>query len=209
MGRQHGEPEPKERMFVRSLMVLGTVAMWCVGGWGGARAKKRDSQPADEKPAKGRVGPRKNGKQPPFYARRLLIVDLLYKRGKLVQKKVRVKILPKKKRFRRYAGRFVARLLRNKKTIERVPFDFPLLGVAATFTKTGKKINRRIEAGLESRTRLRLPWDTPAEKVVVFDRKRKKTVEINLAVLKKYPMTRRAPCRGKPRKTERSRKGNR
>lgn len=177
------------------LVAAALVVAVAVSGGAWSTAVAGDGKQKD-KPLRGKAGPGDEKKRPPIYAKEILVVELLYKRGKVVQKKLVVKKLKRRRRIRRYSGRFEVRMYSGRKVRERLQFDFPLLGVAATFTKTGKRISRRIEEGLRSRTKVVLPWDEPAERVVVWDRKRKTRRSLDLSVLKRHGMTRRKDSEG-------------
>lgn len=124
------------------------------------------------------------------WARRRLEVGLEYDRGKIVVRRLDVKQASKPKRIRLFVGRFVARLYNKKKLVGSIQFDFPLLGSAAAFTKEGRRIVRRMAARMRTSTRVELPWDAPADAVVIFDKATRKSYAVPLTALKAHPLCR-------------------
>jgi len=118
---------------------------------------------------KGRVGP---PKVPAFFsAHRVLVVSLVYERGKVRPMSQRVVPLKRLKRYRRLDGRFLLRGSHHGKRLFQVAFDFPLLGATASYTRRDRMILSKMERGLVSRVRVVVPWDRKADHLVVVDRK--------------------------------------
>jgi hypothetical protein len=138
--------------------------------------------------------PRKRAR-PYLWARRRVTATLLYSRGKVILKRLKVTRSARPKRIRLFTGRFVAQLFRGKRMINKLEFDFPLLGAAATFTKQGARIVRRMSAKMRTTTRVELPWDTQADSVVIFDKATRKRYALPLTALKSHPL-----CRPKKKK---------
>lgn len=118
----------------------------------------------------GKVGPGQVSKWPkPLVTRAYLSVALRYDRGKLVQRSIQRKWFRKRRRIRRIAGRFLAKLYRAKRLVDVVPFNFPLLAPAENFTRTGHRIARRMEANLRTATRLKVPWKASITRIEITD----------------------------------------
>ena len=204
------KPNIRPPMGTRLESALACVALGLFGVVGlpsGASAGSGKKRTSPKK--RGRVGPRRH-KPKPIYTKRVLNVELGFKSGRVSTRRLRLKKHKRKVKIPRFEGRFEARLYKKGKLIESLRFDFPLLGMAETFTATGKRLWTRVTAGVKSRTAVRLPWDVEADRVVVWDRLRKRATKIPLALLKRHGMTmvkaRKAGERN-PRKT-RPRKGS-
>ena len=146
---------------------------------------------------RGKVTRSKKRVRPYVWARRRVTATLVYRRGIVILKRIKVTRSAKPKRIRLFTGRFVARLFRGKRMINKVEFDFPLLGAAATFTKEGARIVRRMTAKMRTVTRVELPWDTQADSVVIFDKATRKRYALPLTALKSHPLCRPKKKKGK------------
>ncbi len=171
-----------------SCFVSSGILFWTLAGFASENKDATELKQTRRKFEKGRVGPA-DGKKKPLFSRRLLVVDLYYAKGRVHTSSVETRVFPKRIRIPRFEGRFEARMYRNEKMLESLRFDFPLLGDAETFTRTGDIIWKRFQKGLQSRIRLRLPWDNPVDRVEILDLKRKRSVNVDLSLLKKHGMT--------------------
>lgn len=142
----------------------------------------------NRKSLKGSVGPRIRNEKP-IYTRRLLKLTLSYAKGRVFTRQMKVTPLKKKVKLPRYQGRFEARLYRKGRLVERLNFDFPMLGMAESFTKKGAAIWLKFERGLKSHVEIKLPWDKKFDDVRIFDHKLKKVTSVPLSLLKKHGMT--------------------
>jgi hypothetical protein len=98
-----------------------------------------------------------------------LEVVLRYDRGRLLQRSIARKRFGKRRLIKRVVGRFLARLYRGKRLVDVVPFNFPLLAPAESFTRTGHRIARRLEAHLRTGTRLKVPWVRGLGRIEITD----------------------------------------
>jgi len=177
------------------LKVSFCISVFCLLGvyqssaWAEAEKEKVAQQKrVNRKSLKGRVGPRIRNKKP-IYTRRLLKLTLSYKKGRVFTRQMKVTPLKKKVKLPRYEGRFEARLYRKGRIVERLSFDFPMLGMAESYTKKGAAIWLKFERGLKSHVEIKLPWDKRFDDVRIFDHKLKKVTNVPLSLLKKHGMT--------------------
>ncbi len=175
------------------LKVSFCISIFCLLGvyhnsaWA-EKEKVTQQKRVNRKSLKGRVGPRIRNEKP-IYTRRLLKLTLSYTKGKVFTRQMKVTPLKKKVKLSRYEGRFEARLYRKGKIVERFSFDFPMLGMAESFTKKGAAIWLKFERGLKSHVELKLPWDKSFDDVRIFDHKLKTVTSVPLSLLKKHGMT--------------------
>lgn len=170
-----------------TMATLVTVALGAGTLMWGTEAQARGRRKV-AKVTKGSYGPQK-GKKKPLFARRTLRVELGYRDGKIATRHLHVKLHSKRIRIPQFEGRFEARLYKKRKIFCRVRFDFPLLGIAETFTPTGKKLWKRIKKGVKTRTTIELPWDVKAQRIVIWDRLEKRSAPVALSLMKRHGMS--------------------
>jgi hypothetical protein len=173
-------------------MTLRSISVWIFGGAVAAFVlpSPREGLARRATPTKlsGRVGPGKVNRWPkPLTTRDYLLVHLRYDRGKLVQRSVARKRFGKRRRIKRIAGRFLAKLYRGKRLVDVVPFNFPLLAPAENFTRTGHRIARRMEANLRTAIRLKLPWQRSITRIEINDIGTARRWKLNLRSLRPRP----------------------
>lgn len=156
----------------------------------GKRKKKRQ-----EAALRGRVGPDIRG--PVFIqARTWLLIDLMYDRGRIIQKGMNLKRYSKRRSVRQYLGRYEVRLFDKKKKVMRtVAFEFPLVGAQATYTRQGAGLVRKIVENVQAFARVEVPWDQAADALVVWDGIERKAHPLVLLGIGPNPM-----CHVSPRK---------
>lgn len=119
---------------------------------------------------RGTVGPEGGPRWPaPLHTRTFFRVRLKYAKGSLSQQQIRAITYPKPPRRTRLVGRFVAEAYQGKRLLDVVPFNFPLLAPAESFTPTGAAIATRMEANLVTQAELEVPWLPTIDRVLVKD----------------------------------------
>jgi len=184
-------------------MTLRDLHSWILGGVLVAFVipPTQEAQARRSKPPKlsGRVGPGKVDKWPkPLTTRDYLVVSLRYDRGKLIQRSIQRKGFGKRRRLKRIAGRFLAKLYQNKRLVDVVPFNFPLMAPAENFTRTGHRIALRMEANLRTATRLKLPWKRSITRIDIHDIGTARRWKLDLRSLRPKPRPKPRP-RNHPR----------
>jgi hypothetical protein len=81
-------------------------------------------------------------------------------------------------------GRFVAEAHQGKRLVDVVPFNFPLLAPAESFTPTGAIIASRMEANLVTRAELEIPWLPTMDRILVRDVATDRAWPLDLAALR-------------------------
>jgi hypothetical protein len=110
-------------------------------------------------------------------------VTLRWERGALTVVKVTRAELPQAKSLRRWRGRFEARALDGKKTLDYVRFDFPLLAAAEAgdeMTTEATAFGRKLRSGVTATTVVRLPLPDGATAASIYDSETKRTLPITL-----------------------------
>jgi hypothetical protein len=110
-------------------------------------------------------------------------VTLRWDRGALTVVKVTRTELPEAKALRRWRGRFEARALDGKKTLDYVRFDFPLLAAAEAgdeMTAEATAFGRKLRSGVTATTIVRLPLPDGVTAASIYDSETRRTLPITL-----------------------------
>jgi hypothetical protein len=105
-------------------------------------------------------------------------IDLRYARGEVSVVAVRSGRFAKPTNLPRWRGRFLASVLKAKKPVADVEFDFPLVAPAESedATPEARAAAERLRKGSTSTTTVRVPWPEGADTVSIWDSVTKKTV---------------------------------
>lgn len=116
---------------------------------------------------------------PPLKTKHQYELGLLYRHGEIRLTSVRAVELPKAVETARRMGRFAVELYVGQELVERVRFDFPLLG-ADEFAgqKRPQDAPPSFEKKLTTRTTIRVPHSERATKARLVDRATGKVVEL-------------------------------
>ncbi len=172
------------------IVFLGGILAACALGAPRLALARRPKPPK----LSGQVGPSKVNRWPkPLITRYYLVLNLRYDREKLTQRSLQRKRFGKRRRIKRIAGRFLAKLYQGKRLVDVVPFNFPLLAPAENFTRTGHRIARRMEANLRTATRLKVPWKRSITRIEIHDIGTARRWKINLRSLRPKPRPKPRP----------------
>lgn len=158
-------------------------------------------------PLRGRVGPHTRPQErwpAPVRTQRWLRVRLSYHRGALRQRSITALRTPKPRTHRRVAGRFLARVFAARRLLDVIPFNFPLLAPVESFTASGRRIERRMEANLRTTAQILIPFPTAADRVLIEDIADGSRWRLDLGTLRPRRATRR-PRRPSPPPRRRTR----
>jgi hypothetical protein len=105
-------------------------------------------------------------------------VDLRYARGEVSIVAVRPGRFARPTNLPRWRGRFLASVMKAKKTVADVGFDFPLVAPAESedVTPDLREAADRLRKGVTSTTTVRVPLPEGAEAISIWDSATKKTV---------------------------------
>lgn len=110
---------------------------------------------------------------PPLHSREHASYVLRFERGELSVDAVRLVSTPQPQPTARRLGRFAFELWRGPQLIDRVRFDFPLLGASVPNEE------EPLESGLTATTRVLVPLTRDATQARLVDRKRRTTVDLS------------------------------
>ncbi len=169
--------------------------------WGATLPRAANARRKRSGPVTGKVGPAKTSRWPrPLVTRDYLSLSLRYDRGRLIQRSIRRMRFSRPRLIKRVVGRFLAKIYRGKRLLDVLPFNFPLLAPAESFTRTGHRIARRMEANLRTATRIKLPYARRMTRIEITDVATSRRWAIDLRPLRRRPRPRRRPAsRSRPR----------
>ena len=119
------------------------------------------------RPVQGRVGP---GRGKPVYVTKVSgQVHFAYQRGTLRLSWVRVEHHPRPVKLRVYTGRFVLRGYSRSTLLFRQGFDLPGLAVTKAYTRTDRRLIRKMLFGASSQGLVFVPWQPKPDRLEVWD----------------------------------------
>jgi hypothetical protein len=109
-------------------------------------------------------------------------VDLKYERGEVRVVAIRPGKFAKPTNLPRWRGRFLASMMKGKKALADVEFDFPLVAPAESndATPEARAAAERLRKGVSSSTTVRIPWPEGADTLTVWDSSTRATVTARL-----------------------------
>jgi hypothetical protein len=106
---------------------------------------------------------------------------------------------PKAPRRTRQVARFLAEAYQGKRLLDVVPFNFPLLAPAESFTPTGAEIASRMEANLVTAAEVEVPWLGAIDRVLIRDVATGRLWPLDLSPLRPKEAAKDGPARADPR----------
>lgn len=135
-----------------------------------ARKAQATKTQAGEAQARGTVGPNSGQRWPkPLATRKFLRIRLRHAGGKVTQERTEQVTYPRAPKRRRVVGRFLAEVYAGNRLLDVVPFNFPLLAPAESFTSTGQRIAMQMEANLVTVTEIQAPLTPAVDRLLVRD----------------------------------------
>jgi hypothetical protein len=108
-------------------------------------------------------------------------VEVCWSGGDVKVQKVKAGRFAKPTEIKRFRGRFTAIVAKEKKAINEVDFDFPLLSAdPEEATDEAKRLGETVRKGLTTCTTVRLPWPEGADTLVIYDNATRKEVKAPL-----------------------------
>jgi len=152
-------------------VAFGTVFVLAAAG-GSASADGRDAGPVDAAPARDAGMPisKTPPDPPPMTERQQWVFDLRWDRGDIYLLEVHKVDMAGPHQTPRVMGRFALELFEGPTVIERVRFDFPMLGAPPEPSDSGVKAPPRFEPKLRTRIGVLFPATKRGTKLELWDR---------------------------------------